>query len=257
MVTLSWIELEGASNARDLGGLPAAGGRTRPGVLVRADALDRLTDADVAELAHRRGLAHVVDLRTDGERAERGRGLLEASGVRYSELSVITDEHLTSRQLERARRLEAGGDAAQIMADGYVELLELGAPAFVEALRRIVAPDGAPALVHCSAGKDRTGVLVALLLGAAGVHRSTIVVDYAATHERMEAIVAALSGAQFFQDVATQVPVFFFGARAETMEAFLDELDRDFGGAAGWFAAHGVLDDELAAWRDVLVEPAA
>lgn len=255
LVTLSWIELEGASNCRDLGGLPATGGSTRPGVLVRADALDRLTDADVVELAHRRRLAHVVDLRTDGERAERGHGRLRASGLRYSELAVITDAHLASRQLARAARLEAGGDAAQIMAEGYVELLELGAPALVEALRRIVAPGGTPALVHCSAGKDRTGVLVALLLGAAGVERATIVADYAATHDRMEAIITALQGAQFFQAMASQVSAFVFGARAETMESFLDVLDHRWGGAAAWFAAHGAAEREIAAWRERLVEP--
>lgn len=256
-VTLSWIDLEGASNCRDLGGLPAAGGTTRAGVLVRADALDRLTDADVVELGQRRGLAHVVDLRTDGERAERGHGRLQARGIRYSELAVITDAHLASRHLARAARLEAGGDPAQIMAEGYVELLELGAPALVEALRRIVAPGGSPALVHCSAGKDRTGVLVALLLGAADVDRETIVVDYAATHERMEAIITALQGAAFFQQMAEQVPAFVFGARAETMESFLDALDRGWGGAAGWFTAHGAAEAEVAAWRDLLVAPTA
>lgn len=252
---LSWIELEGASNVRDLGGLPARGGRTRQGTLLRADALDRLTVADVVELAERRRLAHVVDLRTAGERAERGRGRLGASGPRYTELEVITDENLASRQVARTRRLAEGGDVAQIMAEGYVELLEVGAAAFVAALEAIVASGGSPALVHCSAGKDRTGVLVALLLAVAGVERDTIVADYAATQERMEAIIARLQTAQHFQEVAAQLPAFVFGARPETMASFLDGLDSGWGGAAGWFTAHGARAEALDAWCEVFVEP--
>lgn len=256
-VVLSWIELEGACNVRDLGGLPAEGGVTRPGVLLRADALDALTGPDVAQLVHERGLAHVVDLRSGSERLERGRGGLGRMDMAYTELDVITDEVLVQRSEERQRRLVAGDDVAQIMADGYVHLLEVGATAFTAALEAIVAPGGTPALVHCSAGKDRTGVLVALLLAAAGVDRATIVADYAATGGRMERIVARLSGAQHFQDVAAAATAFSFGAPAATMEAFLADLVAGWGGAAGWFTAHGVAEADVTAWRQLVIEPSA
>src|SRR4051812_23686014 len=97
-----WIELEGAHNVRDLGGLRAADGRTRRGVLLRSDALDQLTAADVERLVGGVGLAHVVDLRSATERRERGRGPLGATPVRYTEVEVIGPDDLARRAAARA-----------------------------------------------------------------------------------------------------------------------------------------------------------
>jgi len=250
-----WIELDGAANARDVGGLPAAGGRTRSNVLLRADALDALSPGDVAELAGRRGLRHVVDLRSDGERAERGRGLLgERGGIRYTELQIIDEAQLLQRRQEREQMLADGVPIAHIMADGYVQLLEWGAASFVEAFRAVVADDGVPALVHCSAGKDRTGVLVALLLGAGGVEPDAIVADYAATGQRMGAVIARLETASIFAGLAAALPAFTFDAHPETMARFLGHLGRHWGGPAGWLGAQGVTDAEVERWRRMLID---
>src|SRR5262249_57059156 len=108
----------------------------------------------------------------------------------------------------RASAYSSGADPDTIIATGYAELLDLGRTAFVEALDGIVAPGGTPALVHCTAGKDRTGVLVALLLDVAGVDREVIVADYAATHERMPAIMERIRSAAAYQDVAAEPPAF-------------------------------------------------
>jgi protein tyrosine/serine phosphatase len=252
----AWIELDGAHNVRDLGGLPViGGGRTRPGVLLRSDGLDGLTAADVARLVDGIGLRHVVDLRSGGERAERGRGRLGAAGIRYTEVEVIDDDRLERRRAERTAALAAGGDPARVMADGYAHLLALGSAAFTEAFRRMVDDDGLPALVHCSAGKDRTGVLVALLLDAAGVARDAVVADYAATSERMPAVMARLRTAGHFQQLATELPAFVLAADPATMTWLLSSIDEQWGGAAGWFRAHGVPDDALEAWRRALVAP--
>jgi protein-tyrosine phosphatase len=250
-----WIDLEGASNVRDVGGLPARGGRTRPGVLLRADALDALSPGDVAELAGRRGLRHVVDLRTPGERAERGRGLLgDHAGVRHSELPVIDDEQLEARRLARAERLAAGEATTAIMADGYAQLLEWGGRAFVTALHAALDDDGVPVLVHCSAGKDRTGVLVALLLGAAGVERDAIVADYAATAGRMDGVVERLRTSAQFAGAMEAMGGFTFDAEAGTMQRLLDHLDDGWGGPAGWLRHHGVSEVDLDRWRGLLIE---
>ena len=249
----TWIDLEGAHNVRDLGFLPASTGVTRPGVLLRADALDALTDADVRQLMDVVGLAHVVDLRTPAERAERGRGLLGASPVQYSDLNVVNDEDLLRRREARSQAFASGAAADVIMATGYVELLELGAPAFVTALDRIVAPGGTPVLVHCAAGKDRTGVLVALLLDAAGVDRGVIVADYAATQERMTRVIERLHAAAAFQSLAQEIPSFVFEANADTMTLFLQRLDERWGGARGYFADHGSSPETLTIWQSLLV----
>ena len=248
-----WIELDGAYNVRDLGGLPAGTGVTRAGVLLRADALDDLTDDDVACLVDQRSLAHVFDLRSQSERDQRGRGRLGATEVAYSELEVIVEADLERRRQERSAAFAAGDDPEEVLAAGYAELLDLGRAAFPAALTRLVAPGGTPALVHCAAGKDRTGVLVALLLDAAGVDRAAIVADYAATQERMAPIIKRLAAASAFHAMAEQLPAFVYEARAGTMERFLGRLDERWGGAAEFFTANGGDPGAVAEWRALFV----
>ncbi len=253
----TWIELEGAFNARDLGGLPTRepDRRTRRGVLLRADALDGLSAADVAVLVEEWALGHVVDLRSAGERAERGRGLLgDHAPLVYTELEVIRDADLERRRLARVARMEAGMEPAEIIGEGYVELLELGARAFVGAFEGMLRPGGVPALIHCSAGKDRTGVLAALLLDAVGVPRDAVVADYAATGERMEGVMARLQEAQHFQGLAANLPAFTFEAQAASMAHFLDRLHAEWGGAEAWLEAHGAAAGAVARWRELFTE---
>ena len=252
-MSVTWIDLAGAHNARDLGGLRAGSGHTRPNVLLRSDALDGLTAADVAELVETRGLAHVVDLRSGHERLERGRGPLGATAVRYTELEVIGPDDLARRAETRAASFAAGLPPARILGDGYVELLELGGVAFAEAFRRIVAPGGAPALVHCAIGKDRTGVLVALLLAAAGVDDAEIAADYARSGERMAPIIERWMTNNPSSTMAEQIAAFTAMAPAETMTQVLDHVHAQWGGAVGFLTAHGATADEVAAWREQFV----
>ncbi len=243
-----WVELDGAANVRDLGGLPAGHGQTNSGLVLRADALDALSPADVTQLVHGWGLRHVVDLRSDGERLERGRGLLNEHPLRYSELQIIDEAQLEQRRTEREQRLADGVEVALLVAEGYAQLLSWGSVAFVAAFRAVTGPDGNPALIHCSAGKDRTGILAALLLGAAGVDRDAIVADYALTTERMDLVISRLASAERFAYLAENVQSFVFAAHGETMDWFLHHLDNGWGGAAGWLGAQGVTEGELADW---------
>ena len=139
------------------------------------------------------------------------------------------------------------------MAEGYGELLELAGPTFATVLGRLVEPAGVPVLVHCSAGKDRTGVLVALLLEAAGVEREAVVADYAATQQRMEGVVARLSGSDAYQQLAHEIPAFVLEAHPATMEIVLAGIDERWGGAAAYFEAHGAAAATIDGWRDLLV----
>jgi protein-tyrosine phosphatase len=124
----------------------------------------------------------------------------------------------------------------------------------VGALRSIVAAPGA-AIVHCAAGKDRTGVVIALALTIAGVEPEVIVADYAATNERLDAIVERLSRSKMYaRDVSTR-PVRAHTAREETMRAFLEQIDVRYGGLSSWLASHGFTDDEVAALRARLRQP--
>jgi protein-tyrosine phosphatase len=254
-MSVRWIELEGAHNVRDLGGLPAAGGRTRHGVLLRSDALDQLTAGDVERLVGDVGLAHVVDLRSATERIERGRGPLGATPVRYTEVEVIGPDDLARRAAARAAAFAAGELPARVIADGYVELLELGAPAFAAAFGAIAGPGGTPALVHCAIGKDRTGVLTALLLDAAGVEPDEIVADYARTSERMAPIIERWMVNNQSSGMSEQVAAFTATAAPETMDHVLTVMHERWGGAAAYLVANGQPAAAVHGWRQQFVEP--
>ena len=254
-MSVRWIDLEGAHNVRDLGGLRAGSGRTRDGVLLRSDALDQLSAADVERLVGDVGLAHVVDLRSATERIERGRGPLGATPVRYTEVEVIGPDDLARRAEARAAAFAAGDPPAQVIADGYVELLDLGASAFAAAFGAIAAPGGTPALVHCAIGKDRTGVLTALLLDAAGVARDEIVADYARTSDRMAPIIERWMVNNPSSGMSEQIAAFTATAAPETMDHVLTVLHDRWGGAAAYLVANGQPAAAADAWRQQFVEP--
>ena len=194
---MPWIELEGAVNVRDLGGLPTSdGGKTVGGRLLRSDNLQELSPADVATLMRDFGLTTVIDLRSTAELTAEGPAPLDAVGsVRHVHLpvlpeqghatDVVADVLLTREDQDRARY---SGDPR---AGHYLGYLEDRPGQVVDALRTIARSEGT-ALVHCAAGKDRTGVVVALALSAAGVRADAVIADYAATAERTEAILRRL-----------------------------------------------------------------
>jgi protein tyrosine/serine phosphatase len=139
----------------------------------------------------------------------------------------------------------------------YLGYLEDRPDQVAGALRSIVQAPGA-ALVNCAAGKDRTGVVVALALTAVGVVREAVVADYAASAERIEAILDRLRASRTYAaDVSSRPDAVAADApRPETMAAFLDQLDVRYGGAAGWLAEHGFGPDDVGALRAKLLGPA-
>jgi hypothetical protein len=182
-----WIELEGAANARAV----------VPGVLLRSDNLQSLSSADVRALVDDEGVELVIDLRTDVEVALEGPGPIAAErGVRIEHRSLHPDsggntdiDADTVRPWGSAFDDELPEEAGVVRA--YMSYLFRRPDSIVEAVRSIARAHGA-VLVHCAAGKDRTGVVVALALDAAGIERAAIVADYVATAERIEAIIARL-----------------------------------------------------------------
>jgi protein tyrosine/serine phosphatase len=114
----------------------------------------------------------------------------------------------------------------------------------VGAVRSIARSEGA-ALVHCAAGKDRTGVVVALALTVAGVPAQAVAADYAATAERTEAIVARLSRSRLYVRDITSKPADLQRPRPETMTAFLEQMDARHGGVAPWLTGNGLSPGDL------------
>ncbi len=174
------IPLEAVHNFRDLGGYRTADGRTtRWRTLYRADGLYRLTPADV-ETVRALGLLTVIDLRTPDELTERGRFPVEDHPVAFHHLPII-DVVWNAAELDTFT-----GDASAIMLHLYLDMFRRGEQELVRLLQILARPDVLPAVFHCAAGKDRTGIATAVILGVLGVPADVIVADYALSAEAME-----------------------------------------------------------------------
>jgi protein tyrosine/serine phosphatase len=241
-----WVELDGAVNVRDLGGLPTEdGGTTAASVLLRSDNLQGLSDKDVRRLMGDFDLRTVIDLRTPAEVHAEGPGPLVEAGVRHVHLDLIPGwdpQRSDVGRLVPHEQREAGD-----MSHFYLGYLDQAPAAVVQALRELTTADGA-AVVHCAAGKDRTGVVVALALVVAGVPREQIVADYALTAERIEAIRDRLAASPTYAEDMKRRPLDDMRPHALSMRHFLDRLD-ERGGPIAWLASQGFGPDEQATLR--------
>lgn len=240
-----WLAFEGLANARDVGGLPVrGGGTTRRGVLLRSESLRDVTDSDMRFLTQDFGLRLVLDLRTPFEVDRDGPSPVAAAGVETVRLTLI------GKRRDPVPR--TGEDTDPLLRD-YLGYLDDIPSNVVEAVRRLA--DAGPSLVHCAVGKDRTGVLVALVLDAVGVRREAVVADYALTAQRIGAIFRRWSAADGFPAPTDLTP---YLPRAQVMAAVLEHLDHTharhgMGGGAGWLRAHGLDQAALVRLRERLV----
>jgi len=249
------VDLDGPSNFRDLGGLPVAGGgSTRSGLVYRADRLCTLSDADLRRL-EKIGIRHVFDLRSETEAADFPDRL--PAGACYVRLSMTSDRTPQARTVyERIvdGEIESYGEAE--MVAGYLRMLQNFGPSWARIVRQVGR--GEPTVVHCTAGKDRTGVASMLLLDLAGVAADHIVADYALSSERRPSLhhdqTEARSLVPVLEDYGLDPAGFapLWEARPAVMAATLEGLHDRWGGAAGYLAAAGMEDSELEAVRACL-----
>jgi protein-tyrosine phosphatase len=238
--TSEWIELDGAVNARAV----------VPGVLLRSDNLQGLSAADVRRLVDGERVSVVLDLRTDVEVALEGPGPMTAEpSVRIDHRSLYPDSggntDLEADTVKPWGPAEADESPDEIpVVRAYMSYLRRRPDSIVEAVRAIArTPDAV--LVHCAAGKDRTGVVVALALDAAGVGRETIVADYLATGERIEEIMERLVSSPTYRaeleghDAQRHAPL------PGTIERVLELVEERFGGSVAWLTSHGLSDDDI------------
>lgn len=226
-------------NLRDIGGLPtAAGGVVRRGRVFRSAApLRELPDiaAGVAAL----GVTHVIDLRDTRERDMSPR-VWAAADLEVHHIPVFGDG------LARIRFAD--------LAELYAIMIEHHAAAVVEAVDRIAEGDDASALVHCTAGKDRTGVVVGVLLEVLGVDRADILADY----ERSQ----TLLGEDYLADLFAGVDIASLPGGAAhratsspraLLDTALDDIAARYGSARGLLEAHGMTPERIAGLQAALV----
>lgn len=252
---MTWIDLQGLCNLRDVGGATTASGEVvRTGRLLRSDNLQDLTDADLAEL-RRRGLSDVIDLRSAYEVGHAPSPLAELDDVAYHHHSFFIEDdsvELNERALPWIGQQFSVRHGDPVVAS-YLSFLADRPDSVVAALRAIADASGA-ALVHCAAGKDRTGVTVALALSLVGVDDDQIAADYALTTERIMAVVRRMSGQDTYeQSTAHLAPPEALRARPEVIVAVLRALREAGSGIEGGLMKLGWTRDDTASMRSHLL----
>ena len=244
--------LEAAHNVRDLGGYTIGDGRPIAwGRLWRADGLARLTAADLAALAPLH-LSTVIDLRTAGEVETAGRFPFEQHPVDLVHLPVV-DRTWVHEELPSFD--DHDDPEVEFLAWAYADMLADGGPRFGDALRHLARPGVLPAMFHCAAGKDRTGLLAALLLAGLGVDDDVIAADYALTAAAMVRMRASWA-AQSPEAAAriAEVPSMLLAARPEAMVRTLVALREAYGSIDDYLGTIGVDAATLAVLADALTE---
>jgi protein-tyrosine phosphatase len=246
------LEWEGCLNVRDLGGLPTADGRvTRPGRVVRADNVRRLTDAGWRSLAEH-GVTRIVDLRLPEELAEDPPRDVDIDVVHVSlfgesfdeEYIAVLDEHLDSVE-----------DVTDHYAWSYIDFLERYRDHFGRAFAAVADADADGAVVvHCMGGKDRTGLVSALLLRLAGVSPETIGADYAESADNLQPRNADWL-ASMPDDRARARVRKLTRTPAEAMVRVLEEIESRYGDVASYLRAAGLDDEQVARLQERLAAP--
>jgi protein-tyrosine phosphatase len=235
------IELEGNYNFRDLGGYESADGRVlRWRKLYRSDALHNLTHEDVRRLGLL-GLAAVFDLRTAYELEHDGLGALYDAGVSHHHTPFISDPTPPERR-------EFTDDLHPV----YVRMLASAQPSIKLIFERLAREDSYPAVFHCAAGKDRTGVMAAMVLRALGVSDATIIADYALSTTYITPHLEARWEAGDLGPYKN-IPKAFLRADPESMVKILNVVDEEYGPGAAYLAATGLSRDILEQLRERLL----
>jgi protein-tyrosine phosphatase len=230
---------DGVFNFRDIGGYAGHDGRTvRWRRVFRSDSVHRISPAELPAL----GVRTVIDLRRPGEVARDGR-VADYPGLDY--------RHIHPEHPEWVMDGAAAG-LDRFIADRYRELVELGTAGIGGALKVIADPSAAPLVVHCVAGKDRTGVVCALTLSLLGVSDDDVAADYALSTAASERFSAWLRESQ---PRTEPLPAPMLASPAAAMHLFLDELRERHGSIEGYAKHAGLTASDLSALRSHLLEP--
>lgn len=240
------VQLFAVHNFRDLGGYPTNdGSHTRWRTLFRADGLYRLTPDD-ANVVVNLGVRTVVDLRTNNEVRERGTFPVNDHDVAYHHLPIIDATWGETQTPEF-------DDEVEFLVWAYREMLAEAAPRFADAINLLSQQTVLPAVFHCAAGKDRTGILAALVLGVLGVDESIIAADYGLTRSATTRLRAwARQHQPELADLYDRMPPRFTAADPRAMTIILNDITDRYGSVRNYVREIGVSDDAVRALVDAL-----
>jgi protein-tyrosine phosphatase len=238
------IELAGCLNFRDLGGYPTPdGAMVRWRTLFRSDGLHRLSTDAIMHLRDVVRLGEVIDLRSSAERKSDGCGPLADEPIRFHHLPLFDGE---TRQTD--------SHAVRTLADRYFLLAEFAKTPIARVIETIARSEE-PLVYHCAAGKDRTGLISAIVLGLLGVREEIIVADYAATRENLDAIVERLMSLEGYRSILDALPPDTMHAEPETMIDFLGRIRAEYRSMHEYASSAGVSKEVVGLLRDRLLVP--
>ncbi|UCB42436.1 MAG: tyrosine-protein phosphatase [Dehalococcoidales bacterium] len=235
------IKFESVFNFRDLGGYRTRGGQTVAWRrLFRSGELHYMTDRDITRLKEEIRLRSVIDLRNFRELEQFGIGPLNKVDVKHYNIPLIT---LSDSDRDRERVL-----FQDVSHMGHEYLYRIANAEFgrrvVEALEIIADSDNHPLVFHCTAGKDRTGIFTAIILGILGVTDEDVIEDYTLSDLYMKEGISRWSNDPITAEALKNVPEYRFKASPESMALFLSTLKHEHGSVKGYAEAHGV-DESL------------
>jgi hypothetical protein len=200
----------------------------------RSDGLHLLTASDIARLRDELRMGAVVDLRSTAELRVDGRGLLEREAIRFHHLPLYDGDRNGHRELP----------AGTTLSTIYLGLAEVGMSRIKDVIATI-AQSAEPIVYHCAAGKDRTGVVSALILGLLDVDDDIIVADYALTQEHIEEIIRRLLADKGYRTMLEALPPATMHAQPQTMRGFLQGLREQYGSILGYAQAAGISEQTV------------
>lgn len=242
-------DIEGLTNFRELGGLElAGGGETRHGILARSEGLVHVQTQALSQL-HDMGVTCIVDLRSDAESESAPDP--QVPGATMVRIPLLGGDML-HRDLKQWNAIK-DMTAEDILHGMYFSMIAQEGRALTRAVRTIAHVDGdGMALVHCTAGKDRTGLAVALALDAAGVRREAIIEDYALSHTMLSGVwetgvLSALAARNI--RIPDNIEPLLTMSPAPLMNDVLDDIDRNYGRVDQYLIANGMGREEIVALR--------
>lgn len=232
----------GCFNFRDIGGYPGRGGKLiRPGKYFRAGRQDRMTSEDLDKL-DALGIRTQIDLRKPSEVDAQGRGPLETLGADYQPIAVIPEGGSD-------RLSQLVGDT-RISGKRYLGYLEFGAASWLKMFDIFSQAERHPILIHCTAGKDRTGVATAFLLSILGVGRELIEADYLLTNLDVARQVDFIENTSGLPEGVNRLQMMeAAGVPERALSDFLDGLDERWGGVFGYLKHIGLSEQTITAVR--------
>jgi protein-tyrosine phosphatase len=229
------IDFQSVLNFRDLGGYRTCQGETLAWRrLFRSGEFSHISPGEFNRLREEIGLKSVIDLRSSLEIEQQGLGLMEGAGLNYHNISLIADGGDPKANEQRYKNFTHMGEfyIYLMRQDGYGERV-------IEALEIIAALENQPLVFHCAVGKDRTGIIAAVLLSILGVPDEEIIRDYALSAEPMKVVRERLRAKPDKPADAEGLPDYFWAADPQAMAYFLSTLNAEFGSVQDYLKARG------------------